>query len=62
MKSITTQQLRAIESARWRQLRTFNQGIIQDEIRIAKQVQQQTGCTWTEALRIAYQSKAGGEV
>lgn len=29
--------------------------VIQAEIREAQRIQRQTGCTWTEALRLAYQ-------
>jgi hypothetical protein len=29
----------------------------QHEVREAKRIQQQTGCTWTEALRLAHKEK-----
>lgn len=54
MKSITTAQRRQIESARERYLRQAEQDRAQDEVRYAKALQQQTGCTWTEALRAAH--------
>ncbi len=54
MKSITTAQRRQIESVRDRYLRQTEQDRAQDEVRYAKVFQQQTGCTWTEALKAAY--------
>ena len=58
MKSITIAQRRQIESARERYLRQTEQDRAQDEVRYAKVFQQQTGCTWTEALRAAYRRAA----
>jgi hypothetical protein len=58
MKSITTAQRRQIESVRDRYLRQTEQDRAQDEVRYAKVFQQQTGCTWTEALRAAYRRAA----
>lgn len=55
MKSITTAQRRQVESARERYLRQAEQDHAQDEIRCAKAFQQQTGCTWAEALRAAHE-------
>ena len=57
MSSISTAHRNAIESARQRQLRSQVNERIQDEIRWAKQIRQETGCTWTEAIRIAYNTK-----
>lgn len=54
MRSISTAQRRQIESARERYLRQAEQNRAQDEVRCAKAFQQQTGCTWTEALRAAH--------
>lgn len=54
MRSISAAQRRQIESARERYLRQAEQNRAQDEVRCAKAFQQQTGCTWTEALRAAY--------
>lgn len=55
MRSISTAQRRQIESARERYRRQAEQNRAQDEIRCAKAFQQQTGCTWTEALRAAHE-------
>lgn len=54
MKSTTTAQRRQIEPARERYLRQIELNRAQDEVRCAKALQQQTGCTWTEALRAAH--------
>lgn len=58
MKSITTSQRRQIESARERYTRQAEQDRAQEEVRYAKALQRQTGCTWTEALRAAYRRTA----
>ncbi len=55
MKFITTTHQRQIENARERMIRDLARQRIQDEVIAAKQIQQETGCTWTDALRTAYQ-------
>ena len=58
MKNIAPARRRQIELARERHLRQAEQDRAQDEVRCAKAFQQQTGCTWTEALRAAYRRAA----
>ena len=41
----------AITQARLDQIRNRDDAMLQDEIIGAKQIQQQTNCTWTEALK-----------
>ena len=57
-RAVTTQHRRAIERARETMLRTAEKARIQNEVVWAKQIQEQTGCTWTEALRAAYRGAA----
>lgn len=54
LKSIPSQQQRQLESVRERNLRQTERNTAQGEVMLAKQIQRQTGCTWTEALRASY--------
>lgn len=58
MKSISTAHRRQIESARENMLRSAAAATIQNEILAAKQIQKQTGCTWTDALRAVYKRRS----
>lgn len=44
----------AVNQNRERAIRKEEQERIQGEVRYAKQIQEQTGCTWSEAIIAAY--------
>jgi hypothetical protein len=48
---------RAINSKRDNLIRSSENDKIQSEIVRAKAIQEQTGCTWTEALKAAYRAE-----
>lgn len=50
MRAITTQHRKQIESARQNLLRQQRIDRQRDETLFAKQIQQQTGCSWSEAI------------
>jgi hypothetical protein len=54
MAAISTAHQRTLRTARENLLRQQDRDLIQSEVARAKWVQQQTGCTWTEALRASY--------
>jgi hypothetical protein len=57
-RSIPTAQQRQIQAAREKQLRQAEMAAMQCEVKLAKAIQRETSCTWTEALRASYR-KAG---
>lgn len=46
----------SINANRERVTRGIEDALIQREVRLAKDIQSQTGCTWGEAIRAAYRS------
>lgn len=50
----------AINATREKAQRNLEDARIQDEVRLAKQIQSKTSCTWTEALKDAYRTLAHG--
>ena len=53
-RAISSSHQKVLTTARENMLRQQESVQRQSEILLAKHIQQQTGCTWTEALKTAY--------